>query len=194
MERPESGGVRLTTVTGETATFDKVIFASHANQTLKMLADATPLESRLLSPFHYQKNIATVHTDAAVMPKTRRVWSSWNYRIGQPKAGESGSAFPTVNYWMNSLQGVSERENYFVSLNAQDEIDPAKVLRTLEYEHPMFSLDAMEAQRELTCLNQLSPEQTTYFCGSYFKYGFHEDAFTSALECARAVTGEPIWE
>lgn len=128
------------------------------------------------------------------MPKTQRVWASWNYRIN-PTAHEEGKPLrPTVHYWMNSLQGVSERENYFVSLNSDHEIDPAKILRTIDYEHPLFSLEAMEAQRELPCLNNLGADQTTYFCGSYFKYGFHEDAFTSGLECARAVLNAPIWE
>jgi predicted NAD/FAD-binding protein len=94
---------------------------------------------------------------------------------------------------MNSLQGVSDRVNYFVSLNAHDRIAPEKVLRRIDYEHPIFNLGAIAAQRALPRLNRIAQNQTTYFCGSYFKYGFHEDAFTSALECARAITGKPIW-
>jgi predicted NAD/FAD-binding protein len=72
-------------------------------------------------------------------------------------------------------------------------LTPAKLFRRIEYHHPVFSLDAIAAQKELPSLNRISPTQSTYFCGSYFKYGFHEDAFTSALECSRAITGEPIW-
>jgi predicted NAD/FAD-binding protein len=94
---------------------------------------------------------------------------------------------------MNSLQDVSRKRNYFVSLNSDDRIAPDAVLRRIDYHHPLFDLDAIAAQKDLPVLNRLSPSQTTYYCGSYFKYGFHEDAFASALECARAVTGEPIW-
>ena len=124
------------------------------------------------------------------MPTTPRCWASWNYRID---AGAEGEALPTTHYWMNSLQGVSRSRNYFVSLNAHDRIAPETVLRRIEYEHPIFDLAAIAAQKELPQLNRLSPAQSTYYAGAWFKYGFHEDGFTSALECARAVTREPIW-
>jgi predicted NAD/FAD-binding protein len=94
---------------------------------------------------------------------------------------------------MNSLQGVSDRVNYFVSLNCHERIAPEKVLRRIEYEHPVFTLGAIAAQRELPKLNRLAASQTTYFAGAWFRYGFHEDGFASALECARAITGEAIW-
>jgi predicted NAD/FAD-binding protein len=124
------------------------------------------------------------------MPRARACWASWNYRIDQEPGGGTR---PSTHYWMNSLQGVSPRQNYFVSLNSHDRVAPAAVLRRIEYHHPLFNLGAIAAQKELPGLNRLGPDQTTYFCGSYFKYGFHEDAFTSGLDCARAVTGEPIW-
>jgi predicted NAD/FAD-binding protein len=94
---------------------------------------------------------------------------------------------------MNRLQGVSQRRQYFVSLNCRGRVAPDSVLREIDYEHPLFTLDAIRAQKELSSLNRLSPDQTTYFAGAWFKYGFHEDGFTSALECARAITGEPLW-
>jgi uncharacterized protein len=94
---------------------------------------------------------------------------------------------------MNSLQGVSDRENYFVSLNCHELVSPEKVLQRIEYEHPLFDRASIAAQKELPSLNLLSPSQTTYYAGAWFKYGFHEDGFTSALDCARAVTGEAIW-
>src|SRR5262249_12424789 len=125
-----------------------------------------------------------------VMPKTRRCWASWNYCI---VAGPNGEAIPETHYWMNRLQGVSDRENYFVSLNCHDRIAPERVLRRIEYEHPLFDLPAIHAQKELPSLNNLSPDQTTYYPGAWFKYGFPEDGFTSALECARAVLREPLW-
>jgi len=186
----ENGRVRVATGDGASAFFDKVIFASHADETLRLLADPTDLETRLLREFHYQPNTATLHTDPAFMPKIRRAWASWNYRIDRDADGRER---PSTHYWMNSLQGVSRRENYFVSLNSHEQVNPARVLRRIEYEHPVFSLGAIAAQKELPQLNRLAREQTTYFCGSYFKYGFHEDACTSALECVRALTGDALW-
>jgi predicted NAD/FAD-binding protein len=175
---------------GAVTEFDKIVLACHGDQALGLLGDPTDLESRLLKEFKYQPNTATVHTDTRFMPKTRRCWASWNYRID---AGPRAEAIPTTHYWMNRLQGVSDRENYFVSLNCHDRVAPEKVLRRIEYEHPLFSLGAIRAQKELPALNNLSSDQTTYYAGAWFKYGFHEDGFTSGLECARAITREPIW-
>ncbi len=161
---------------GSIQEFDKVIMACHANQTLALLEEPTPEEQRLLSPFQYQKNIATVHTDESVMPKNKKTWSSWNYKIETIK----GELLPTTIYWMNSLQGVSEKKNYFVSINAfPDSIAKDKLIREIEYEHPLFDVPAIQAQRVLHTLNETGP---FYFCGSYFKYGFHEDAYKSAVE------------
>jgi predicted NAD/FAD-binding protein len=183
-------GVRVVTGDGGEERFDKVILASHADQSLRMLADPTAQESALLGEFQYQRNTTTLHTDPKFMPRTRGCWASWNYRIdGQA----DGTTAASTHYWMNSLQGVSQRQSYFVSLNSEDRIPEKAVLRRIEYHHPLFSLGAIAAQNELPSLNRISRDQSTYFCGSYFKYGFHEDAFTSALECARAVTGEALW-
>jgi predicted NAD/FAD-binding protein len=180
----------ITCADGIVAEFDKVILACHGDQALQLLSDPTELERRLLSKFHYQPNSATVHRDCSVMPRTRRCWASWNYRIGN-KPG--GPVAPTIHYWMNRLQGVSENENYFVSLNAEAEVKPDSVLRRIEYDHPLFNCAAIAAQKELPELNNLSPHQATYYSGAWFKYGFHEDGFTSAIECVRAITQETIW-
>lgn len=185
-----SGHAVVTAVDGNTRTFDKVVLACHADQALKLLADPTEMETRLLREFKYQPNTATVHTDPSVMPRTRRCWASWNYRLDLARDGKIA---PTTHYWMNRLQNVSDRENYFVSLNAHDRIAPGKVIKNIEYEHPIFNLAAIEAQRELPNLNRIDLEQRTYYAGAWFKYGFHEDGFASALECARAIRGEPIW-
>jgi len=186
-----SGGkARVSAQDGRTREFDKVVLACHADQALALLADPSETEARLLRNFQYQSNTATLHTDASFMPRTPRCWASWNYRID---AGPDGRVLPTTHYWMNSLQNVSRHRNYFVSLNAHDRIAPEKVLRRVAYEHPVFDLAAIEAQKELPQLNHLSSNQATYYAGAWFKYGFHEDGFTSALECARAITGEPIW-
>ena len=185
-----NGWARVSSADGRDRVFDKVILASHADETLEMLVDATPAEQRLLTPFQYQTNTITLHTDDSFMPRTPLCWASWNYRIEQEP---EGGTRPSTHYWMNSLQGVSRKRNYFVSLNMHDRVAPGSVLRKLVYDHPLFNLEAIAAQKELPGLNRLARNQSTYFCGSYFKYGFHEDAFTSALDCARAVSGEPIW-
>ena len=189
VERAE-GKVRVVTSDGASGEFDKVILACHGDQALRLLADPTDTEARLLRNFQYQPNTATLHTDASFMPRTRRCWAAWNYRM---EAGPDGQVQPSTHYWMNRLQGVSDRMDYFVSLNCHERIAPERVLRRIEYEHPLFNLPAIAAQRELPALNRIAPGQTTYYAGAWFKYGFHEDGFTSALECARAVTGEPIW-
>lgn len=163
------------TTKGEALVFNKVIFASHGDETLKMLTSPTEMEQRLLSKFHYQKNIATLHTDENVMPKTKRAWSSWNYRIEE----KNGVLLPSTIYWMNSLQQVSENKNYFVSINDPGKVDPAKIIKTIDYTHPLFDVETSKAQLELQKLNESGP---LYYCGSYFKYGFHEDAFASAVE------------
>ncbi len=124
------------------------------------------------------------------MPRTRLAWSSWNYRVERDATGRE---VPATIYWMNALQGVSDRENYFVSINGADQIAPDKILRRIEYHHPLFNLAATQAQAELPSLNT-RPANRVFFAGSYFKYGFHEDAFASALDCSRAVSGERIWE
>jgi uncharacterized protein len=172
--------VNLTLKNGEKLEFDKVIFACHADQALKILDDPSADEKRLLSPFKYQKNTATVHTDESVMPKNKKTWSSWNYRIEEI----NGELLPTTIYWMNNLQGVSEKKNYFVSINAfPNSIAKENLIKEIEYEHPLFDLAAINAQKELSLLNEKGP---LYFCGSYFKYGFHEDAFKSAVDlCIR---------
>ena len=113
------------------------------------------------------------------MPKSKKTWSSWNYRIEK----RNGENVPTTIYWMNSLQGVSEKKNYFVSINAiPGTIDKKKTLKVIDYEHPLFDVAAMQAQNELHKLNEKGP---IYFCGSYFKYGFHEDAYKSAVDLCK---------
>lgn len=185
-----NGGARVFTREGEAQTFDKVILASHADQSLRMLADPTPLESELLSPFHYQPNEAALHTDPRFMPKTRRCWASWNYHI-RPLPG--GGIVPSTHYWMNRLQGVSDKVDYFVSINPDERLDESKVLKRIAYEHPLFDLPAIRAQKRLPELNRLGADQTTYFCGSYFRYGFHEDAFMSAVNLCQDLLGGDPW-
>ncbi len=188
--RREAGRVTLRFASGAEQVFDKVILACHGDEALRLLADPTEMEALLLRPFAYQPNTATLHTDPQFMPQRKRCWAAWNYRL---EDGHEGSVGATTHYWMNRLQGVSEKVSYFVSLNCHERIRPECVIRRIEYRHPLFDRDAISAQKELPRLNRISQDQTTYFAGAWFKYGFHEDGFTSGLECARAVSGEPIW-
>ncbi len=185
------GGVLITTADGAVQRFDQVIFATHGHEALALLADATADETRLLREFRYQPNVATLHTDAAVMPRTKLAWSAWNYSLARDAAGRLR---PMTIYWMNRLQGVSDRENYFVSINRPEAIAPDRVLRTIHYEHPLFTLEAIRAQAEIPRLNQSANGSTeTYFCGAWTRYGFHEDGFLSAVNLARQFLGRDPW-
>lgn len=178
----DESGAWVTTTSGKRERFDAVVLAAHADQSLRMLSQSTEEQRHLLSPFHYQRNETLLHTDASVMPRRRLAWASWNFRVDQP-AGSHQRA--TTHYWMNALQGVSKRRDYFVSLNSTDLIDPKSVLYSTTYDHPVFTLEAIRAQRELPHLNHRG---RLFFCGSYFRYGFHEDACMSGFEAAKAVS------
>ena len=184
-------GVTVMTSTGIAQKFDRVILACHGDQSLRLLVNATPTETRLLREFHYQPNTATLHTDASVMPRTRLAWSSWNYEINRDPAGGVSTA---THYWMNSLQGVSDRENYFVTINRPDSIAPEKVLRRIDYEHPLFSLGAVRAQAEIPALNAAARGSTeTYFAGAWQRFGFHEDGLLSAVRLSEQLLGRDPW-
>lgn len=182
----DAAGASLRLADGTRRNFDRVIFACHADEALALLTDPTPDERRLLGAIRYQRNVATLHTDRTPMPRTRRAWASWNVRIDGRRA--------STIYWMNSLQRVSDRRDYFVSIDDPDLVDPNLVLRTIVYHHPQFTLETMEAQRELPSLNRLAPGQTTYYCGAYFGYGFHEDGFRSAIDASRALSDCARWD
>lgn len=167
--RRTAGGVVVTTAHGET-TFDKVVMAAHADETFAMLADPSPEEHRLLGPWRYQNNRVVLHTDTGVLPPTQRAWASWNY--SREPAAEATRPV-SVSYYMNLLQGLSTQRHYCTSLNRRRPVAPATVVRELEYAHPVYSFASMGTQAELASLNGV---RHSYFCGSYFGYGFHEDA------------------
>jgi len=172
-------GVDVITASGERHRHDAVVIAAHADQALAMLADADSQEKRLLGAFRYIANRAVLHSDPALMPRRRRVWSSWNY-LGDTAEGVS------VTYWMNGLQAIDPRRPLFVTVNPK-----APPLRHLihgefDYEHPHFDAAALQAQAALW---QLQGRRNTWFCGSYFGHGFHEDALQSGLAAAESVGG-----
>ena len=186
-----TSGVTLTLANGAFAHFDKVILACHGDQALALLADPTADEVRLLREFQYQPNVATLHTDASVMPRTRLAWSAWNYTVARDGTGDAAAA---THYWMNALQGVSDQENYFVSINGTGRIDPAKMLRTIPYDHPLLSLGAVRAQAEIPALNAAAAGGTeTYYAGAWTRFGFHEDGFLSAVNVAQGLLGRDPW-
>lgn len=178
VKRLENGKVEVETSRGEKIEFDKVIMASHADQSFEIVKDKTLLETELLSKFKYQLNKAVVHTDEKQMPNARLAWSSWNYRV--EKQGNKLS--PSTIYWMNNLQSVSKKANYFVSINPTETLNSDKIIREIDYHHPLFDVPAMQAQEQLHKLNEGGP---VYYCGSYFKYGFHEDAYKSAVDLCK---------
>ena len=190
VERTSDGKTRIRTLDGTESVFDRVILACHADEVLSLLADPTPRERALLAPFKYQSNPTVVHTDDSVMPRKRLAWSSWNYRIERDGSG-------STHYWMNELQAIRHPKNYIVSLNLPDPeaggrgaIDPQKILKHISYTHPIFSLEAIQAQEELPLLNRDGDSTGRYYCGSYFKYGFHEDALRSSVTlCEQIIPG-----
>ena len=183
----EDGKVVIIASDGSEKKYDKVIFACHADQTLRLIYDRTELENSLLSPFKYQKNIATLHTDEEVMPKIRSTWSAWNYRVENIR----GELTSTTIYDMNCLQAVSKKKNYFVSINDPGVVNQSKIIRRIEYEHPIFTTETARAQESLQVLNE---NGVSYFCGSYFRFGFHEDAFTSAVNLCSKLLAQDAWE
>jgi predicted NAD/FAD-binding protein len=156
--------------------FDHVFFACHADQALALLADATPLEREVLGAIPYQENEAVLHTDASLMPRSRRAWAAWNYHV-PARASERVA----VTYNMNILQGLQARQTYCVTLNHTGEIDPRRVIKRLAYHHPLFTPQAVAAQQRQAEVNR----GRTFFCGAYWRFGFHEDGVVSALEAVR---------
>jgi predicted NAD/FAD-binding protein len=185
-------GLTVMTSTGAAQNFDHVILACHGDQSLRLLVNPTADEARLLGEFHYQPNVATLHTDTSVMPRTRLAWSSWNYEINRDSAGAVSTA---THYWMNSLQGVSDRENYFVTIGRPESLAPDRVLRRIDYEHPLFSLGAVRAQAQIPALNASARGTTeTYFAGAWHRFGFHEDGLLSAVRLSEQLLGRDPWE
>jgi len=167
---------------GGERTFDHAVIAAHADDALAMLGDADAMERRMLGAFGYAVNTAVLHTDRRMMPKRRRMWASWNYIA--PDLSDRQAL--CVSCWMNSLQPLRTRTDYFVTLNPAHEMDPAKCIATLSYKHPMFNAAAMASQPDLW---SLQGRKRTWFCGSYFGYGFHEDGLQSGLAVAEQLGG-----
>ncbi len=159
--------------------YDKVVLACHSNQALELIDDFSDETKNLLSKIKYQKNIATLHKDQNLMPKNKKAWASWNYSSNCKDKQNQGLA---LTYWMNILQGIDQNHPLFVSLNSKHKIDHSKIFAEFEYEHPIFDLEAVMAQKEF---EKIQGKENLYFCGAYLRYGFHEDGLLSAINVAK---------
>ncbi len=169
--------VALSTAHG-TEYFDDVILACHSDQALKILEDASENERAILGAIPYQRNEVVLHTDTRLLPRNRRAWSSWNYHLGTHPQDSAA-----LTYNMNLLQGLQSEQTFCVTLNHTSAIDPQKILRQFSYSHPVFSLEGMAAQQRWHEINGVN---NTWFCGAYWRNGFHEDGVVSALRVAAA--------
>ncbi|MDH3377883.1 MAG: FAD-dependent oxidoreductase [Gammaproteobacteria bacterium] len=157
---------------GESEYFDYAFVATHSDQALRLLADPSPLEREVLGAIPYQMNDAVLHTDASVLPRKRLAWAAWNYHI--PRDDE---AHVSLTYNMNILQGLNAPEAFCVTLNDNGRIDPDRVIKRLRYAHPIYTRDGVAAQDRQIAINGA---HRTYYCGAYWRYGFHEDGVVSA--------------
>jgi predicted NAD/FAD-binding protein len=175
-------GVELSTATGPPEHFDRVVLATHSNQALRLLSDPTSAEREILGSIRYQPNVATLHTDSALLPRSPRARAAWNYHVVGDDAGPEERQRATLTYHLNALQGLEVGADVCVTLNRPDRPRPDHVIDHIEYAHPVFDAAAVVAQRRRAEINGIDG---TYFCGAYWGYGFHEDGVQSALEVAR---------
>jgi len=162
--------------------FDEVVLATHSDQALSLLDHPTALEREVLGSIPYQPNETVVHTDPGLMPSRRAAWASWNYHLGGPP----GAA--TVTYHMNRLQSFVAEADFFVTLNRTGAIDPERVIRKVEYAHPVYTPAGVAAQKRW---REISGHRRTHFCGAYWRWGFHEDGVWSALRVGAALGASP---
>jgi predicted NAD/FAD-binding protein len=177
--RRDSEGVTVQTG-GDSHRFDQVVMACHSDQTLALLADADPRERECLTDLRYQPNDVVLHTDTAMLPKRRRVWSSWNALLGRTDDAEPVQ----VTYNMNILQGFQAPETFCVTLNAGDRIRPETVIRREVFHHPLFTTEGLLARERLLAGNG---DNRTWFCGAWCRNGFHEDGVVSALDVVEGI-------
>ena len=178
----ESDRVLIKDSTGMIQSFDYVVIATHADQAFKLLSDADTLESNILKRWQYSKNKAVLHNDFSLMPTRPHIWSSWNFLGLDLKESEKNLC---VTYWMNNLQGITNKTPLFLTLNPKD-IDQNKIIREFDYAHPQFNKNALLSQQKLWTLQG---HRRTWYCGSYFGSGFHEDGLQAGLAVAEELGG-----
>jgi len=172
------GGVELVARHGEPLQFDAVVLACHSGQALRLLSDPTDAETELLGALGYQPNVATLHTDANMLPPLKHAWASWNYHVDPGRQRRA-----QLTYHMNRLQSLRSTSELCLTLNAEALVDPSKVVGSFVYEHPVFDAAAMSAQQRRM---EIQGVNGTYYAGAYWGYGFHEDGVRSALDVCAA--------
>jgi predicted NAD/FAD-binding protein len=176
VRRDPEGGVLVWTRGAPAERFDEVVLATHSDQALGVLSDATEAERSVLAAIPYQVNEAVLHTDTRLLPRRRRAWASWNYHW-QPSPGPRA----TVTYHMNRLQSLRAEREFCVTLNRTEAIDPERVIRKITYAHPVYTANGVAAQKRFA---EISGARGIHFCGAYWGWGFHEDGVRSALRVA----------
>jgi len=174
-----SDRVRIEADECESEDFDQVVIATHSDQALAMLADADEAEREVLGAIPYQRNEACLHTDTSLLPRRRAAWSSWNFHLPESPVGRT-----TVTYWMNNLQQLRADRELLVTLNRDEAIDPAKVIRRISYDHPVYTPEGLRAQARH---EQISGVRRTHYCGAYWGWGFHEDGVRSAQRVCEGI-------
>jgi len=172
-----TGGVEIVFADGHRKHFGQVIFACHPDTALSLLADATAAERGILSAFRFTPNHAVLHTDRRFMPRRRKLWSAWNYL----RTGTGPDAELSLTYWMNRLQPLATRTDLFVTLNPMHDFAPGTVQAVIDYAHPLFDRDVLNAQQDIW---QIQGVDRTWFAGAWLGHGFHEDGLQSGLEIA----------
>jgi predicted NAD/FAD-binding protein len=181
--RRHPGGAEVVDASGEALAFDAVVIATHPGQALRLLAEPTAAEREVLGAFRYTPNPALLHTDARLLPTKPAARASWNYELSH--CGPGQPARTRVSYHMNRLQGLPTDEDYVVTLGGEGVVDPARVIDTMDYEHPAYTPASVAAQRRLPELNT----EVTAFAGAYHGWGFHEDGCRSGVQAAQALGG-----
>jgi predicted NAD/FAD-binding protein len=177
--RRREDGVDVLPARGEARTFDQVVVATHSDQALALLSDPGEAETAILGAIPYQENRTVLHTDVSLLPKRRKVWAAWNFHRLPGRTGRAA-----VTYDMSILQGIRAPEEFLVTLNREEAVDPSRVLYRTVYHHPLYTADALAAQSRWAEINGV---RRTWFCGAYWGYGFHEDGVNSALAVTRAL-------
>jgi uncharacterized protein len=171
-----SDHVEINSACGSSERFDHVIIAAHSDQALAMLSDPSESEREILGGIPYKENVAVLHTDTSLLPRRKSVWASWNVFVPRIDTDRV-----TLTYNMNMLQGLDAPVEFCLSLNMSHAIDPEKVIKTITYYHPVYTMEGMDAQKRK---NEISGVGRTHYCGAYWGYGFHEDGVNSALDVA----------
>ena len=157
--------------------YDKVVIATHADEALSLISEPTKDEKDILSNFKYKKNYAIIHTDETVMPNNKKAWSSWNSSVNKDNNSQT-----SITYWLNLLQNLNTKKNFFLSLNPFYKIEKNKIIKEINFTHPYYDKAALDNQKRLKYIQN---KNNTLYCGSYFGYGFHEDGIKSSIEITK---------